>query len=72
MVKMECVNKNNNLERCNCSYSGCARKGICCECIEYHRSHGALPACYFPADAEKSYNRSIKYFIEVYQKQRHL
>ncbi len=68
---MNCVNKAKNLEFCNCSYD-CSKKGMCCECIHYHRSKGALPACYFPADAEKTYDRSIEYFIEVYQKQKHL
>jgi len=29
-----------------------------------------LPACYFPNDAEKTYNRSIDYFIELYQQGR--
>ena len=68
----QCGNKNRNLKDCNCTYEPCARKGMCCECLTYHRSQGALPACYFPADAEKTYDRSIEYFIEVYQKQRHL
>ena len=69
---MDCVNKVKNSKDCNCSYGGCSRMGICCECIRYHRASGELPACYFPADAEKTYDRSIEYFIEVYQKRRHL
>ncbi|MDP8212567.1 MAG: DUF6485 family protein [Candidatus Zapsychrus exili] len=64
---MNCTNKTKNTEKCNCTYSGCPRHGICCECIHYHREKGHLPACYFPADAEKTYDRSIDYFIEVYQ-----
>ena len=64
---MECL-KEKNLERCNCTYEGCSRKGLCCECLHYHRLKGALPACYFPPEAEAAYNRSIEYFIEVYQK----
>jgi hypothetical protein len=29
---------------------------------------GELPACYFPVDYEKSYDRSIEGFISLYQK----
>ncbi|HCZ06271.1 MAG TPA: hypothetical protein DHV12_03910 [Thermotogae bacterium] len=61
---MNCVNQERNLERCNCSYPSCPRKGICCECIAYHRSHGELPACYFTKDQEATWNRSISYFIQ--------
>lgn len=66
---MDCNNQSRNKENCNCTYS-CSKKGICCECIKYHRSMNELPACYFPNDAEKTYNRSIKYFIELYQQGR--
>lgn len=69
---MNCPNKQKNLQDCNCSYTGCEKMGICCECIRHHRNKGALPACYFPADAEKTYDRSIEHFIQVYQKQKHL
>ena len=69
---MQCTNKSKNLEACNCSYDGCAKKGICCECLRYHLSKGALPACCFPADAEKTYDRSIEHFIKVYQERKHL
>ncbi|MCL2294310.1 MAG: DUF6485 family protein [Spirochaetes bacterium] len=57
---MKCTNESANLKICNCSYSGCSRKGICCECLHYHRARKELPACYFPPDIEKTYNRSIK------------
>ena len=63
----EC-NVNRNLKNCNCSYEPCPRKGICCECIAYHRSHGELPACYFPSDVERSYDRSISRFISLYKR----
>lgn len=66
---MECNNQSSNMENCNCTYP-CSKKGICCECISYHRSMNELPACYFPNDAEKTYNRSIEYFIELYKKGR--
>ena len=57
-----------NKSRCNCTYEPCSRKGICCECIAYHQELGELPACYFPADVERTYDRSIERFIETYRK----
>lgn len=60
---MEC-NLNNNLSGCNCTYPGCPRKGICCECIEHHRSKGQLPACYFSPEAEATYDRSVEKYLE--------
>ncbi len=56
---MECK-KDQNLQRCNCSYEPCSRKGVCCECLQYHlkahnvsllvnpkyrRSRGAIYTC---------------------------
>ncbi|MCG8342092.1 MAG: DUF6485 family protein [Chlorobiales bacterium] len=65
---MEC-RKEENLERCNCTYDPCPRKGICCECIDYHKGKGQVPACLFPDDAERTWDRSIAKFIEVYTAQ---
>jgi len=65
---MNCPNKQRNLEMCNCSYPGCEKKGVCCECLHYHRKKGALPACFFSADAEKTYDRSIAHFLKMNQK----
>jgi len=28
---------------------------------------GQLPACYFPADVERSYDRSIECFVRTFQ-----
>ena len=64
---MEC-NKNTNLNNCNCTYEPCPRKGKCCECIQYHKNNNELPACYFSAEAEKTYDRSVDNFIQNYQK----
>ena len=66
--KEKCPNQAENMENCNCSYNPCSRKGICCECIAYHRSSGELPACYFPDSVEKSYDRSIDRFIRLHKK----
>ena len=60
---MEC-NKTKNLKNCNCSYEPCSRKGVCCECVAYHRAMDQLPACYFSEKAERSYDRSIAAFIK--------
>jgi hypothetical protein len=59
----ECNNLKKNRAICNCTYSGCPRHGICCECLTYHRSNGELPACYFDKAAEKSYDRSIENYL---------
>ena len=62
---MECKREKNK-ENCNCSYEpACVRKGIGCECIKHHREKDELPACYFSAEAEKTFDRSFEKFIEV-------
>lgn len=63
---MECK-KQTNLKICNCTYEPCSRKGICCECLHYHRKNGELPACFFSKEAEASYDRSIENFIRDYK-----
>lgn len=60
-----CTNFNKNLKNCNCSYEPCSRKGKCCECLLYHRRMGELPACFFPNDIEKTYDRSIQRFLSI-------
>lgn len=60
---MECPNHEKNMKECNCSYEPCSRKGTCCECMAYHRRAGQIPACYFPDDVERTYDRSIARFI---------
>jgi hypothetical protein len=59
--------ENKNLQICNCSYEPCSRKGICCECLQYHWSMKQLPACLFPDDVERTYDRSLRRFIEIYK-----
>ncbi len=61
----ECPNKEKNLQHCNCTYEPCSRKGICCECLAYHRQMRQLPACYFPPEVEKTYDRSIAKFLKI-------
>jgi len=60
---MECK-KEENKKFCPCTYPNCDKKGMCCECIKYHREKGELPACFFSKEAEKTYDRSIRKFIE--------
>jgi hypothetical protein len=60
---MECK-KENNLKDCPCTYSGCSRKGVCCECLKHHLSAGELPGCCFSEKAEKTFDRSIANFIK--------
>lgn len=55
----------NNLKRCNCSYEPCSKKGRCCDCLAYHRQSRELPACFFPDQAERSYDRSFEHFVRL-------
>jgi len=61
----DCKNHEKNMARCNCTYEPCSRKGVCCECLAYHQRAGELPACYFPAAVERTYDRSIAAFIRA-------
>ena len=63
--KAKCPNQEENMKNCNCSYTPCSRKGICCECIAYHKRAGELPACYFPDKVERTFDRSIARFKAV-------
>lgn len=64
---MECTREINK-QRCTCTYIGCDKRGYCCKCVEYHRALGQIPGCFFPPEAERSYDRSIKKFIESVKK----
>ncbi|MCM8821490.1 MAG: DUF6485 family protein [Candidatus Omnitrophica bacterium] len=65
---MKCVNRDVNIKNCSCTYISCGKRGMCCECVSYHRKNGEIPGCFFPPDAEKTYDRSIENFIRVYSK----
>lgn len=62
-----CDQKAKNLEGCTCTYPACDKRGACCACVAYHRSSGQLPGCFFPPEAERSYDRSVRKFVEVMQ-----
>lgn len=58
----DCPNLKINLKDCTCTYP-CDLKGKCCECLRNHRRHSELPACYFPPQIERTYDRSVKKFV---------
>ena len=61
-----CPNIQTNKSRCNCSYEPCSRKGNCCECLKYHLAMQELPACCFPDDVERTYDRSFHRFAQLH------
>ena len=63
---MECKQPT-NLKHCNCSYPGCAKQGICCDCLYYHLGTRQLPACCFPDNVERTYDRSFERFAQLVQ-----
>ncbi len=54
-----CPNQERNARNCNCTYP-CDRKGVCCECLAYHRRLGEFPACFFSTEGEKWWDRSLE------------
>ncbi|HDZ85684.1 MAG TPA: hypothetical protein ENH35_04015 [Candidatus Moranbacteria bacterium] len=58
---MECKREENK-KSCPCTHD-CSRRGICCECIRHHQERDELPGCYFSAETEKTYDRSVDKFI---------
>jgi hypothetical protein len=61
---MDCIQERNR-QACPCTYEPCPRKGACCECLRYHREQRELPACCFPAEAERTYDRSFEHFTRL-------
>ena len=61
---MECKS-DKNLKSCNCSYEPCSRNGACCDCLSSYLKARELPACCFPDDAERTYDRSFEYFARL-------
>ncbi|HOW86080.1 MAG TPA: DUF6485 family protein [Candidatus Aminicenantes bacterium] len=58
-----------NAARCSCTYEPCGRKGVCCDCLAYHWRNRELPACLFPGDVERTFDRSLRRFVEIYKDQ---
>ncbi len=67
MTYNECPKQERNKKYCNCSYYPCSKKYTCCDCLHYHRQRGQLPACFFPDNVEKTYDRSIERFLKLYR-----
>lgn len=69
---MKCK-KDENIKRCPCTYisrrthRNCDKKGICCECLKHHLSAKELPACCFPIEAEKTFDRSFTAFVKAWK-----
>ena len=63
-ANMECKQET-NIAGCNCTYEPCSRKAMCCDCLRYHLRSRELPACVFPADAERTYDRSFEHFVRL-------
>ena len=61
---MEC-GKEQNSARCGCTYSGCPKNGLCCECIQAHLKSRELPGRCFPPEAERTYDRSFEHFARL-------
>jgi len=59
-----CAQRERNLQHCNCTYEPCPRKGVCCECLAYHRRNGELPACLLDAEEERTWDRSVHAFVQ--------
>lgn len=66
---MDCK-KEKNLAICNCSYDPCSRKGVCCDCVQYHRKSRQLPACFFSTDAERTFDRTFEHFARLVKENR--
>jgi len=62
----ECPSLKRNSQKCTCTYDGCPNHARCCDCLHSHLAKKQLPACCFPADAERTYDRSFAKFIEVW------
>ncbi len=61
----ECQVEQNRAD-CACTYQACGRRGICCDCVAYHRKNNEIPGCLFPPAWEKKYDRSLKAFLAAH------
>lgn len=62
----KCENTKSNMKGCNCTYEPCSRKGNCCACLRYHLAASELPACCFPDEVERTYDRSFRRFAQLH------
>ncbi|MGD8255586.1 MAG: DUF6485 family protein [Syntrophobacterales bacterium] len=66
---MECQ-QDQNFSRCNCTYEPCDKKGMCCHCLDCHLTMRQLPGCCFPAEVEKTWDRSFETFVRLVQERK--
>ena len=59
---MDCIVEK-NMAACTCTYD-CEKRGKCCLCVAYHRNMKQLPGCFFSKEGERTYDRSVRKFIE--------
>ena len=64
---MECSNESKNLAGCGCSYPGCPAKGALLRVFAVSFEKQELPACCFPADVERTSDRSFKRFAQIHK-----
>lgn len=62
-----CPQAKENLVRCTCTWPSCPRKGNCCACLAYHLAQDELPACCFPLEVERTYDRSFRRFAGLHR-----
>ncbi len=63
-MREKCPNVEENLKNCTCTYEPCSRKGVCCECIMYHKRIGEIPGCLFTSRGERTFDRTVNGFIK--------
>jgi hypothetical protein len=63
-MNQKCSNYSRNSRDCTCSYEPCSRKGICCECVAYHRKNSQIPGCFFSPEEEETFDRSLSAFFD--------
>ena len=61
---MECKKEENKIG-CACTYTSCGNRGVCCDCVRHHRENDEIPGCFFTAAGERTYDRSVKNFIQT-------
>jgi len=57
-----CPNQERNKKDCTCTYD-CDKRGLCCECVAYHRNMGQIPGCLFSPKGEAKWDRSVQCFM---------
>lgn len=55
---MSCISEK-TVKHCSCTYTGCENHGNCCRCVAYHNDRKEVPGCFFSAEVERSYDRSL-------------